>query len=279
MSEVVMNPRKSLSLNAVFVESHTSTKSVEINTKNGNTSKENRISKSQKRRIQNRRMKLNEVLPQDHIYNYASVRLSLGMLIMNFNDAVKEGDGERLVRCWKFMLLIFKAHGHTKYSLAALQLLAYTKALLSPQQAHSMIWNRTVNNHGGRGRNISLDLRMEHIVHLLKEMLKNLGANVNPSTALRCSRAINPVEKLLNSINEELNVRRPSGKHTAKRSYSDFVAIVKELHSKVKVFSEERAKKPEDRREYRSFPGFSRSMLSQLDYSLLNKWLNSHKKK
>ena len=33
------------------------------------------------------------------VHNYACVRLSFGMLILNFNDAVKEGDGERIVRC------------------------------------------------------------------------------------------------------------------------------------------------------------------------------------
>ncbi|KAK3742920.1 hypothetical protein QZH41_004490 [Actinostola sp. cb2023] len=45
---------------------------------------------------------------EDHIHNYACIRLSMGMLIFNINDVVKEGDGERIVRCWKFMLLIFK---------------------------------------------------------------------------------------------------------------------------------------------------------------------------
>ena len=69
---------------------------------------------------------------EDCVYNYACVRLSLGMLILNFNDAVKEEDGKRILRCWKYMLLLFKGHGHNKYALAALRLLANTKALLPP---------------------------------------------------------------------------------------------------------------------------------------------------
>ena len=69
---------------------------------------------------------------EDCVCNYACVRLSLGMLILNFNDAVKEGDGKRILRCWKYMLLLFKGHGHNKYALAALRLLANTKALLPP---------------------------------------------------------------------------------------------------------------------------------------------------
>jgi len=212
---------------------------------------------------------------EDHIHNYACIRLSMGMLIFNINDAVKEGDGERIVRCWKFMLLIFKVHNHHKYALALLQLLANTQALLMPEQAHSLVWNRTVNNRGGAGNNISLDLRMEHIVNLSKEMLGNLGANVNPSTALRGSRAIKPVEDLLSSIGEELNVRRPSGRHTVTRSQADFEAIVQELHTRAEVFAEKRGQ----RREFAAFPRFQRSMLSNLDYDKLNTWFNYHKKK
>ena len=68
---------------------------------------------------------------EDCVYNYACIRLSLGMLILNLNDAVK-GDGKRILRCWKYMLLLFKGHGHNKYALATLRLLANTKALLPP---------------------------------------------------------------------------------------------------------------------------------------------------
>ena len=211
---------------------------------------------------------------EDYVYNYACVRLSLGMLIFNFNDAVKEGDGERIVRCWKYMLLLFKAHSHNKYALAALQLLASILALLTPQQAHSLIWNRTVNNKGGAANNISLDLRMEHIVHLIKEMLANLGANLHPSAALRCSKAVKPIEDLLSSIDSELNVKRPSGKHTISRSQTDFQAIVKELHTKAEVFLE----KCEEGREHSAFPKFQRSLLANLDHDKLNSWINNHKK-
>lgn len=44
----------------------------------------------------------------DSCFNYACTSLSLGMFLFNFDDAVKEGDGERVMRCWKFMMLIFK---------------------------------------------------------------------------------------------------------------------------------------------------------------------------
>jgi hypothetical protein len=174
---------------------------------------------------------------EDHIYNYACLRLRLGMLLRNFCDAVKEGDVVRILRCWKYLLLIFKAHNHTKYGLAALHLFAKTKAMLTAQQAHSLVWDRTISNKGGLGKNISLDLRLEHIVCLLKEMISNLGVNLTSQAASRCSKAVMPVEKLLLAVDGELEVKRPSGRHTVTRSQTDYENIVKELNDQGKVFS------------------------------------------
>lgn len=127
---------------------------------------------------------------EDYVYNYACVCLSFGMLIQNFNDAVREGDGLRILRCWKFLLLSYKANKHHKYAFPALHLIAKTISLLTLQQAKRLVWNRTVNNRGGEGRNISLDLRLEHLVHLLKELLANLGVNLTTPAAERCSEAL-----------------------------------------------------------------------------------------
>ena len=94
---------------------------------------------------------LAEHKPVDARYNYACARLNFGMLLYNFDDAIKEGDGDRILRCWKFILLIFRAYKHTKYAFAALQLFFYTSCMLSERMSHLLVWNRTVNNHGGKG--------------------------------------------------------------------------------------------------------------------------------
>lgn len=91
---------------------------------------------------------------EDYVYNHACVRLSFGMLIQNFNDAVREGYGLRILWCWKFLLLSYKANKHHKYAFAALHLIAKTISLLTLQQAKRLVWNWTVNNRGGEGRNI-----------------------------------------------------------------------------------------------------------------------------
>ena len=72
----------------------------------------------------------------DDYFNYACVRFAVGILLRNFHDAAKEGDGVRILRCWKIAMLIFRAHHHNKYALASLHLQAATQAILTPRQAH-----------------------------------------------------------------------------------------------------------------------------------------------
>ena len=99
----------------------------------------------------------------DGIFNYASAGLNDGLLLMEFRDAIHEGDGERILRCWKFMLPYFYATGHTKYALEAFHLLAHVHAAASPRLAHQIMWSRTVNTRGHQGQNIPVDLQMEHL--------------------------------------------------------------------------------------------------------------------
>ncbi len=47
----------------------------------------------------------------DGIYKYACGVLSLALFMFEFNDAIKEGDGERVYRVWKYLVLIFRESG------------------------------------------------------------------------------------------------------------------------------------------------------------------------
>ena len=50
----------------------------------------------------------------DGINAYACETLSLGLLFQEFKDAVREGDGNRVIRVWKYL---FKASGRANYSI------------------------------------------------------------------------------------------------------------------------------------------------------------------
>ena len=56
----------------------------------------------------------------DGIFYYAREMLTYGHLYAEFEDTIKEGDGSRVVRRWKFL---FKASKRIKYALEAATLL------------------------------------------------------------------------------------------------------------------------------------------------------------
>ena len=59
----------------------------------------------------------------DHVRAYAKEVLSLGLLLKEFVDAIREGDGERIIRCWRYSLPFFKCSDRKNYSVEAFNLL------------------------------------------------------------------------------------------------------------------------------------------------------------
>ena len=60
---------------------------------------------------------INIVNHDDDASNYQLALLEFGMIIKNFYDAISEGNGERVFRSWKFMLLYLKADGNKAQSI------------------------------------------------------------------------------------------------------------------------------------------------------------------
>lgn len=53
-----------------------------------------------------------------------------GLIIMAFEDAVKEGDGQRVYDLYKLLLLIYKSNKHRKYAFVTLHYLVRIAAFL-----------------------------------------------------------------------------------------------------------------------------------------------------
>ena len=119
-----------------------------------------------------------EETEKDLVHAYAVDLLTTALLWYGFRDAIREGDGKRIIRYWKFLLAIFRAEKHYNYANEGFNLLAQT-VLLSPRQVSEIIWSRTVNTAGMKGKNIPVDLHMEHLNRRLKIMLRNLGSNIH----------------------------------------------------------------------------------------------------
>ena len=86
--------------------------------------------------------------------------------------------------------------------------------LLSPRQVNELKWARTVNTSGRRGKNIPVDLHMEHLNRRLKVMLRNLGSNIMPSTAKRAARVLGVVEKICAQFKAETSITQNKDFHS-----------------------------------------------------------------
>lgn len=74
--------------------------------------------------------------------------------MMEFTDALAEGDGERVIRCWWPFLPHFQAAGNTKYCLEAFRVQLQVNVSLSHNLAHQVMWHRFVKTKGGMGKNV-----------------------------------------------------------------------------------------------------------------------------
>ena len=119
------------------------------------------------------------VTSADGVFEYACSVIGLGLMARNFHDATHEGDDERLMRCWKFFMLHFKADSRTKYTVEAFNLIGQVSATLTPRMAYRLVWNRTCNLRGGEGNTILLDLQNEHLNRTFKDDINTFRANIS----------------------------------------------------------------------------------------------------
>ena len=142
-------------------------------------------------------------LEEDFFFNYHRAKLAFGLILFEMDDAIKEGDGGRLHDLYKFALLIYKGYGKTKYAYVVLLYLVKIEAILSEEEAHSLMWNRTFNKYGLPGKNIPLDLRTEQFNKDVKCMWRALQANINEASAERVANTVESMEDIRDSIKKD----------------------------------------------------------------------------
>lgn len=174
---------------------------------------------------------------EDHVFNYGCVYITLGLMLRNADDAIKEGDGDRIMALWKFFMLFWKANNSHKYALAALHLQASVKSLLTQRQTHQLIHNRTLNYKGELGKRVPLDFFLELLNLVLKDSFKHLGVNLSESTAQTEGKAISAMFELINGHNIDLGMIKPSGYHKKLVSMADFMTVLNEVHNTADMFS------------------------------------------
>ena len=122
----------------------------------------------------------------DRVRAYAIELLTLGVVLMELNDSI-QGDGPRLLRVWKLLMLIFPSTGKTKYSIEAL-VLEIQVQLLPDRLRHQLLYSRFVNTRGKLGKNIPIDLHLEHVNRLVKASVHSQSSNLSPTAIKRTTR-------------------------------------------------------------------------------------------
>lgn len=165
----------------------------------------------------------------DDVFNYNCALLADGLLFLNFLDAVNEGDGLRLMRQYRYLLLYCKADGQhsNKYALECLYKSFCITSLLSPRDCERFVWNRTVNNKGGRGKNIPNDMEIEHSNRSNKERIKNTGPNVTEKAVQRISYSESGTKSMSEGVDENINQSYLSGRHTSSSTARDLDELIK----------------------------------------------------
>ncbi len=172
---------------------------------------------------------------KDATLSYSKRILGSGCFYLEYRDAVKEGDGTRVLRCWRYLLPIFYGTGRTNYSCEVLNML-HQDLTLPPRLASQLLWSRFINTHGVPGRNIPGDLYMEHLNRIAKDAIRALGANKTEQAVERVGKAIGTIAPLLQQYDEETNVKNVSGAHKRAKMSKDIEEVLSEL-MKYKVFS------------------------------------------
>ena len=203
----------------------------------------------------------------DRKYSYAFDLLSNGLILLDFIDAVREGDGKRIIRVWRFLMLVFKATNCYNYAIQAFTLLMQDMHLFSPWMKAQLEWNRTVNVHGRRGKNISADLFMEHLNRECKGILSGMYSNVSENSVIRISRALKSIHCVMDKFDRQNNVTYDSGVHHRKSSLENREKIVNQLVESKNFI------KSSGTRKHKNFPLHKTNIMQTLNPIELQQWM------
>lgn len=67
-----------------------------------------------------------------------------------------------------------------------------------------------VNTRGGKGKNVPVDLAMEHLNRTVKSYISSLGANVSESSILQCGRSLNGIMDVCTKFDNENGIKPES---------------------------------------------------------------------
>ena len=166
-----------------------------------------------------------------------------------------------------FFLLLFKASQKKNYAIEAFTLLCQFHFVFTERMKQQLVWSQTVNVHGNPGKNIPMDLHMEHLNRDCKTAIAGLGANVTEQAVKRVGKCLGEMIKVTRNFDSQTGVPLESGYHTTPSEEKDLNAMLHQLEQ-LEVF------KVKSKRRHVSFPRFKENAVKSLDIKALEEWLH-----
>lgn len=207
---------------------------------------------------------------QDSLYNYSCALLREGLLDWARHDAVREGDGPRIVLYWKHDMLAFLARNHPRYAKLAFVLQAQVNSICSPRMAAKIALNRTVNVNGGLGQRMSLDKCMEILNREVKPELDHKGGTLTSATIGRVGKGLKVAKDIDDYMDKTIDFFSGLGRHAQPTYANQLPTLVEELQPQ-SLF----AKVPG--RCHASFPKFRHEAFPKLSADKVNTWIADKK--
>ena len=133
--------------------------------------------------------------------------LEFGTFYLEYSDAIREGDGEHLLKCWRYLLHICKSADRRNNAVEVLNMLCQYEFELPPQQDQELIWSRFISTHASPRHNIPEDLHQEHLNRVIKDAIRDLGANKTEVAIVHAGEALGTLDPVLWKFDVENNVR------------------------------------------------------------------------
>ncbi|XP_070543961.1 uncharacterized protein [Ptychodera flava] len=204
----------------------------------------------------------------DRVRLYSKTVLELGMMFIQLDDTHKEGDGDRDIINWKYLLMYFKSRKghHSNYAIEAVNKIAQVQALLSEQMAQRVLWGRFVNQRGGAGNNFPSDLRNELHNNFFKSVVKAMGAQKTKSAILRASKAATGLYDIACNFDDVTNIKPEKTDHPMKCDTADLNLVLDDLRML-------RPYRVTPGRRHEHFPHIGLSPLERLNMPDLYAWI------
>ena len=158
----------------------------------------------------------------DQLYNYCTNYCHWYLQMLEMDDTARHGDITRLVpNCMSAIPFFFSHSRLSKYFVENIDFVFKCEKLLSPLQRMRVLEGSFVNLRGGSESNMEADLMQENSVKVMKNLIKQLGANKTMTAIKRTTAASDTIKSITDGVDKFIQSRKLSTKHKISSEYEE----------------------------------------------------------